>query len=116
MNKLPLVTIISPCYNHSKFVIESLESIKNQSYPNIEHIIIDDCSSDDSVKKIEDWITANEYKCVFIKHKMNMGISYTLNKSLKTSKGKYWAGLSTDDIAGHDRIEKFVNYLENNPT
>ena len=45
----PIVTIVSPCFNHELYVIESLDSIRNQTYQYIEHIIIDDCSTDNSV-------------------------------------------------------------------
>lgn len=108
----PLVTFLSPCYNHSMFVIESLDSIKKQTYPNIQHIIIDDCSKDDSVYKIEKWIEENEYKCHFIKHSVNKGISYSLNESIELSDGKYWSPLATDDVITLDRTQVFVDYLE----
>jgi alpha-1,3-rhamnosyltransferase len=110
----PLVTIISPSYNHSKYVIDSLNSIKNQDYPNIEHIIIDDASSDNSVEIIHNWISQNNYPCIFIQHKQNKGIAYTLNESIEIAKGKYWTGLSTDDIAVENRTSLMVEFLEKN--
>ena len=48
-----------------------------------EHIIIDDCSTDNSVKVIENWIKENDYECTFIKHEVNQGICKTLNESIK---------------------------------
>lgn len=113
MNIYPLVTIVSPCYNHSKYIIESLNSIRNQRYPNIEHIIIDDASTDESVTLIEDWIDSNNYKCTFIKHEKNQGISKTLNESIVLAEGKYWSPLATDDFIHEDRTTRFVEYLEN---
>ena len=89
MMTCPLVTIISPCYNHSEFIIESLDSIRNQIYPNIEHIIIDDCSKDGSVLRIKEWISKHNYKCLFIQHNINKGISFTLNEGITLAKGEF---------------------------
>lgn len=111
-----LVTIISPCYNHSAFVIESLESVRMQTYPNIEHIIIDDFSKDDSVTKVENWIREHKYNCIFIKQKENCGLSKTLNESIELAKGKYWSALATDDVMVPERTQIFVDYLEQNST
>jgi glycosyltransferase involved in cell wall biosynthesis len=56
MSQYPLVTVICLCYNHADYVIESLNSVINQDYKNIELIILDDCSKDDSVIIIESWL------------------------------------------------------------
>lgn len=109
----PLVTFVSPCYNHSKYIIESLESIRKQTYPNIYHIIVDDFSTDDSVIKIQKWIDENDYKCLFIQHKKNKGISYTLNESIDLAKGEFWTALATDDFIVPERTEVFVNHMLN---
>ena len=55
MQKNPLVTVICLCYNHAEFVVESLNSVVNQNYKAIELIILDDCSTDDSVTIIENF-------------------------------------------------------------
>ncbi len=109
-----LVTVVSPCYNHAKYVVESLNSIKNQTYQNIEHIIIDDCSSDNSVFLIQQWIKENSYNCKFIIHKKNMGLSNTLNESIDMAKGKYWSVIATDDVMMPERTKTFVDYLKEN--
>lgn len=111
---LPLVTFISPCYNHSKYVVQSLNSIRLQTYPHIKHIIIDDCSTDDSVAVIENWIKTHNYNCLFIKHPVNKGISYTLNEAIDLAEGIYCTPLSTDDYIVPERTETFVRFLENN--
>ena len=66
MNNRPYVSIIACCYNHEKFVEETLDSVKSQTYKNIELIIIDDFSTDDSVKKINTWIRFLIYCCFII--------------------------------------------------
>ena len=112
MKTKPLVTIVTPCYNHEQFVVEALESVKNQTYTNIQHIIIDDFSTDNSVRVIEKWIEENEYKCTFIKHDKNQGICKTLNESISLTKGKYWGGCTSDDAFLPEKIQKQVGILE----
>lgn len=112
MSHKPLVTVVTPCYNHENYIIESLESVKNQTYTNIQHIIIDDCSTDNSVKVIENWIKENDYDCTFIKHEVNQGICKTLNESIKLAKGKYWAGCTSDDAYLPYKIEKQIEKIE----
>ena len=111
----PLVTFVSPCFNHEKFIIQSLESIKNQTYKKIEHIIIDDASTDNSVKIIEQWITDNNYTCIFVKHTHNKGIGYALNESIDMMNGEYWSVCSTDDFVHPARTEIFVKFMSDNP-
>jgi GT2 family glycosyltransferase len=114
MNK-PTITFLSPCYNHGKYVIESLESVKNQTYNNVFHVIIDDGSTDDSVEKIQAWIEKNSYDCLFIRHTVNQGICRTLNEGIRLAKGTYWTALATDDIAKPERSQRFVDFLNQHP-
>lgn len=110
----PLVSIICACYNQSEFVIESLESVKNQIYKNVEIIIWDDCSKDDSVSKIEQWIGENkDLKITFVKNKVNKGICKSLNECFRLSSGKYLQLLALDDILLPDKITRHVEILEN---
>lgn len=109
MTDLPLVSVVAVCYNHAKYVIETLDSIKNQTYSNIELIIMDDCSTDDSVEVIEDWIANNNYDCKFIAHEENKGICVTLNEALSVIKGVYYQGVACDDILLSHKLENQVN-------
>lgn len=111
----PTATIVSPCFNHSRYVIESLESIKDQDYPNIQHIIIDDASNDDSRRLIEDWIERNEYPCEFIAHKTNKGLCYSLNESIERTKGDFWTSFGTDDVMMPHRTSVMAKYLIDHP-
>jgi glycosyltransferase involved in cell wall biosynthesis len=99
-------------YNHSEFVIECLNSIKNQTYPSIEIIIIDDFSSDDSVKVITHWLETNQ-AVAFIKNDKNIGNTKTFNKALNLAKGDYIIDLAADDVLNIKcvelQIEKFQN-------
>ena len=102
----PLVSIIAICYNHSRFVLECLESIRAQTYINTELIIMDDCSEDDSVALIRNWIEQYSVKCTFIAHAENKGVVKTLNEALSCSKGEYISMISTDDSWLPNKIEK----------
>ena len=110
--KYPLVTVIAACYNQERYVLESLESIKDQTYPNTEFIIWDDCSHDNSVNLIESWIKKNNIDCRFIKHTQNKGICKSLNEALSYAKGKYLQLIALDDIILPDKITKQVALFE----
>lgn len=115
-NNIPLVTIIALCYNHSKYVLETLESIKNQTYTNIQLIVIDNASNDDSSEKISNWIKNSEFQDVlFFPEKANLGVCPALNKALKLTKGKYYQFISCDDILLCDKILKQVQIFETLP-
>jgi glycosyltransferase involved in cell wall biosynthesis len=109
----PLVSVIALCYNQEDFLVETLDSIKAQTFKNLEFIIVDDCSSDQSVKKIESWIKANKVNCLFIKNKENIGLVKTLNIALKQCKGKYYSLIACDDVYLPNKLGNQVNKFEN---
>ena len=111
----PLVSVIAVCYNHSRFVIECLESIRLQTYTNTQLIIIDDCSTDDSVSRIRDWIAKNSVECTFVARGENQGICKTFNEGLSHASGKYISIVATDDVWMPDKIERQVREAENLP-
>lgn len=111
---IPLVSVIAVCYNHSKYVEETLESILNQTYQNIELIIIDSNSPDNSVEIIEKWIKQGNVECTFIKQLEPKNICQNLNLGLRIVKGKYFQGISCDDLLVKDKIQRQVEILEHN--
>ena len=111
-DNLPLVSVVAICYNHEKFVKETLESIRLQTHKNLEVIILDDCSRDMSVKVIESWITDNNYNCSFIKNNENLGLVKSLNKGVKQCKGKYYSIIACDDVYLKNKIYNQVNIFE----
>ena len=113
MQNTPLVTVICLCYNHEKYVIESLNSVLNQSYPNIELFIADDCSSDNSVKVIENWLLENP-EIKFKANKVNLGNTKTFNLLFKESKGEFIIDLAADDVLEKDCVSKQIKaFLKN---
>jgi glycosyltransferase involved in cell wall biosynthesis len=113
--ELPLVSILVGCYNHERYVEEALESVRHQTYKNIELIIWDDCSSDSSREKIESWIDRWEYKCTYIKNKKNIGLCASLNKAISKAHGKYINFFSADDLILDFKTEHQVAVMENLP-
>lgn len=113
MNKSPLVTIGTLSYNTGKYVVKTLESIKGQNYHNFEHIIIDDCSTDNSIDLIDKWINENDYQCIFIKRTKNQGYHSGLNEIINMANGDYICFVS-DDIWHPNKTRLLVDALEQN--
>lgn len=112
-----LVSIGVPNYNYAHYIEQALNSIVNQTYQNIELIIVDDCSTDDSVKFINDWIKQynGPVKINFIKNTTNQGLTKVCNIILHHASGKYFQTLDADDILLPFKIEQQVKVLEQNP-
>ena len=111
---LPLVSIIALSYNHAAYIEEALQSIVNQTYPNIEVIVVDDASSDESQAVIRKF-THPYPKIQFIALKENIGNCKAFNLAYKLSKGKYIVDFALDDVLLPDRIEKQVAVFERLP-
>lgn len=110
----PLVTIIIVSYNHAHFIEECLDSILQQNYSTIELILADDASKDDSVQVYNNWLEKNNYQAKCVYNDVNIGLSATLNKSIKIATGKYIKLLAADDYLHTESISACVNFLENN--
>ncbi len=108
----PLVSVIATCYNHAHFVIEGLEGIRRQTYPNIELIITDDCSTDDSVARIRAWVEEHGVDCRLVLHDHNQGLCRTLNEALAAASGKYVAIVSVDDVWLPEKTARQVALME----
>jgi len=100
------VTVIAVCYNHARFLIECLESIRMQTFQDFQLIITDDFSNDESPSLIEGWITQNRPDAIFIRHEKNVGLCRTLNEALGCASGEFISMTATDDVWENDKIEK----------
>ena len=103
----PIVTIICVCFNHSRFVTEALDSVINQTYSNIELIVIDDGSTDGSGKVIKKWMVDHP-EATLILNGVNQGYCKTFNKAFLVSKGELIIDLSADDVLLPNRVEQGV--------
>ncbi len=111
---LPLVTVICTCYNHAQYVEEAIYSVLNQTYPNIQLIVVDNASQDESVAKINDLLLRFP-NIQFIPNKTNIGICKAFNNAVKLATGKYLIDLAADDVLCLDRIALQVSAFEKLP-
>jgi len=111
-----IVTVGVALYNHEKYIEKCLESIVNQTYKNIEIIVIDDGSPDNSYQVAKEYLDSQDLnKNYKIYTRKNKGMCNTLNEIAKQSKGKYISFVGSDDYWMLNKIEEQVEYLENNP-
>ena len=112
-----LVSVIVPAYNHEKYVQDTIKSIINQTYPNIELIVIDDGSKDLTWQKIQEIKEECEKRFVNIhfETKQNEGTCKTMNKLLSYANGDFIYLIASDDLAKPQAIEKEVEFLSKNP-
>lgn len=113
--QLPLVTILAISYNQEKYVIDTLNSIKAQTYSNIQLIIADDGSKDNTKQLIREWVPENWPDAVFLDHPVNMGVTKNLNSGLPYIKGVYYQFIGCEDLMMPDKIEKQVTIFEQHP-
>lgn len=109
----PIVSVIMPVFNASKYLPESIESILNQSFADFEFIIVDDASTDSSWSVIKAYAKKDK-RIIAIKNPINLGVSLTSNIALSKVKGKFLVRMDADDISFADRIEKELNFLKSN--
>jgi len=107
----PLVTVLMPVYHGSKFLDEAIESILNQTFTDFEFLIIDDESKDNSLDIIRSY---DDERVRLVENKKNLGQASSLNKGIKLACGKYIARMDQDDISIPFRLQKQVEFMENN--
>lgn len=110
----PLVSVTVITYNSGKTVIETLDSIKEQTYQNIELIISDDCSKDNTIQLCKEWLKENEsrfVRTVLIESEKNTGICANGNRALWECRGEWNKGIAGDDIFLPNCVQDFVEFV-----
>lgn len=107
----PLVSIVIPVHNGERYIKESIDSCLNQTYKNIEILVVDDKSEDRTLEVLKEY---GEKITVLSIEKQN-GLGNVINVGIRESQGKYIARMDADDIMYPQRIEKQIEYLESNP-
>ncbi len=108
-----LVSIIMPNYNCEKYIEETVNSVLNQTYQNWELLIVDDCSSDNSLvilKRFEQ----NDNRIKVYVNETNKGAAYSRNLALREAKGKWIAFLDSDDLWVPEKLEKQITFMKEN--
>ncbi|UOQ87050.1 glycosyltransferase family 2 protein [Gracilibacillus salinarum] len=108
----PLVTVFIPVYNCEDYIVETLDSMLNQTYKNLEILLVNDGSTDKSVEVINSF---NDPRIKLINNEKNMGIPFSRNVGLTRAAGDYLVIMDSDDISVRTRVEEQVKYMENNP-
>jgi glycosyltransferase involved in cell wall biosynthesis len=118
MSDNSLVSICVPSFNHARYLPAALESALSQSYSNIEIIVVDDGSTDDSLEIAQSYAAKYPALIKVFTHpgQRNLGISATVNLGFQMARGEYYSGLPSDDLLYPDKIERQVRFLKNNPS
>lgn len=109
MTDKPLVTVYIPTYNRVELLKRAVESVRNQTYKNIEIIIVDDCSQDDTALYLEEIARQDSRISYYLKEK-NSGACASRNIAINNAQGEYITGLDDDDIFLPERVEIFIKY------
>ena len=112
MSDLPLVTVVIASYNHGPYIDESIRSVLQQTYPNIELLVVDDGSKDDSVERIQ---RLRERYGFDFRTQPNQGLARTLNDCIARAQGSLIAPLGSDDVMLPERIATQVAYMQGKP-
>lgn len=114
----PVVTVSVTAYNSSKYILETLKSIKEQTYRNLILQISDDCSTDNTIEICKKWIAENQSR--FVKTKIivptiNTGVSANCNRNWDECETDWLKGIAGDDLLLPDCVETYMNYVYEKP-
>jgi len=108
-----LISVVMSNYNtEDAYLRTAIESVLNQTYENFEFIIVDDCSTNNSLEIIKSY---KDERIIVLENEKNIGITKSLNRGLKIAKGEFVARMDADDICLPERFEKQVEFLSRNP-
>ena len=107
----PLVSVIMPAYNEEAYIAEAVSSILNQSWKNLELIVVDDGSTDATAEVVRGF---TDPRLRLLENKCNLGIAASANRAIEVSRGEYIALMDSEDISLPDRLTAQVTFLENN--
>lgn len=114
MNSLPLVSVVITAYNSEEYIEKCVFSVVEQTYKNLEILIIDDCSTDNTYEKLKN-IEKLEKRIKLYKNENNKGYLKTFNKSLKLTRGDFVTFVDSDDFIDTKKIELQVEFFLQNP-
>ena len=111
MSDYPLVSVILPVYNREKYLATAIESVLQQTYGNLELLIVDDGSRDRSPEIIKEY-AAKDKRVRFVLHKENRGVSAARNTALSMARGEWIALIDSDDAWHPERLEKLLKVVD----
>jgi teichuronic acid biosynthesis glycosyltransferase TuaG len=107
----PLVSIVTPAYNATRFVPQTIESVLSQTYTDWELLIVDDCSEDDTVSVVGSYATRDSRVCL-LRHQRNCGPAQARETALQASRGRYIAFLDSDDLWLPQKLEHQLAFMQ----
>lgn len=110
----PTVSIVLPCYNGADFLSQSIDSVVEQTFPDWELILVNDCSKDNSLEIMQQY-AEKDSRIRIINNEHNLKLPGALNRGFREAKGKYLTWTSHDNRMAPTMLEEFVNYLDANP-
>jgi glycosyltransferase involved in cell wall biosynthesis len=108
----PAVSVTVTTYNHERFVEQCLDSLAKQTFNDFETVIVDDCSTDRTVERIEAWLANNSFNAQLLVNHRNLGICATRNRVLRRCRGQFLSSLSGDDYCEPDKIQRQLQFFE----
>lgn len=112
----PKVSVLIPAYNHERYIADTVQSIWDQSYPNLEIVAVDDVSSDDTFAVLRELSEGSPIPMTVTRNAVNRGPAFTLNQAASLASGDLFILFSSDDLLPPDRLERQVTFLESNPS
>ncbi len=112
-NITPLVSVITPLYNASTYIIKTIESLQNQTYSHWEQLIVNDFSSDNSLEVVEQ-LSKNDSRIRIVTLDKNYGAAYCRNRATEIANGEYIAFLDADDLWHPEKLEKQLSFMQDN--
>ena len=106
-----LVSVVMPSYNSEKYIKDSIESVLNQTYPYWELLIVDDCSTDETVEIIKGF---HDERIRLFQNEVNSGAAVSRNLALREAKGKWIAFLDSDDLWLPSKLEEQIKFMHDN--
>ena len=110
----PPISVLLATFNDERFLAEAIESILEQTMPDFEFIVIDDASTDGTPEIIQRYVT-RDARITVLHNAENLGLTKSLNRGLRSAKGRYVARMDGDDVSAPNRFERQYAYLENHP-
>lgn len=109
---MPKISVVMSAYNNKPYIEDAVQSILNQTCPDFEFLIIDDCSTDGTLEYLQ---SLRDPRIRLITHDSNQGLIYCLNEGLDLATGEYIARMDSDDISAPRRFETQLQYMEEHP-
>ena len=111
----PLVSVLIPSYNHAEYVAETIYSIWQQSYTQVEIVVVDDCSTDNSVEILKSLENRSPISMQLYENERNLGPRATVSRALELSRGDLIIPFASDDLLAPDRLDRQIQQFRDNP-